>query len=363
VSFELSVKQWVVTSASGLGFRPRKRSLRAGDLVALEEELSRARARFGLSATARIVSCYEAGRDGFWLHHCLVRMGVENRVVDSSSVEVPRRRRRAKTDRLDGESLLRLLLREAAGERGVWRVVRVPAPEVEAARQLHRELEALKHERTRHRNRVRSLLATVGVRDTLRAGFLVRLATLRQWDGAEVPSALRRRLEREWQRLELVCEQIRHLEAQRQDELQREVGRLPEVARQLAGVRGIGGHGAWVLSHELFGWRRFRNRRQVGAAAGLVPTPHQSGDAARELGIAKAGNRRVRVLMIQLAWGWLRFQPDSALSQWYERRFGHGSKRLRRIGIVALARKLLIELWKYVETGVVPEGARLKPTS
>lgn len=357
LAFELGWRQWRLAFSPGLAVRPRFRMLRARDLEGLEREIAAAKRRFRLPAEARVVSCYEAGRDGFWLHRFLEAIGVENYVVDSSSLTVDRRARRAKTDRIDVTGLLTMLVRHAVGEPGVWRVVRVPSPEAEDLRQFHRELETLKRDRTRITNRMKGLLANQGVDLSLDRAFLERLEALRLWDDLPLPDQLQRRLERDWHTVEWLTQQIRQVEAERRKATRSRRDPVLDQIRQLTLLRGIGESSAWLLVTEFFGWRQFRNRRQVGALAGLVPVPYRSGASHREQGVGKSGNRRVRHLMVELAWGWLRFQPDSALSHWYRRRWGDGSSRLRRIGIVALARKLLIELWTYLETGALPEGA------
>jgi transposase len=344
----------------GFGQRPRERTVSAGDLAGVKREIERAKGRFGLSVEARVLSCYEAGRDGFWLHRYLVGLGVRNLVVDSSSIEVNRRARRAKTDRMDLGKLLSMLMRYDNGERKVWSVVRVPTVEQEDSRQLHRDLEALRGERTRHINRIKGFLASYGVRMRMDRGFLVRLETKRLWDGRPVPMGLKKRLVREYERLEMVRGQIKQVEAERSDLVKISKGPDVEKVRQLLCLRGIGINSSWLYVMEFFSWREFGNRRQVGALAGLSPTPHQSGDEARERGISKAGNRHIRSMAVQIAWAWVRWQPQSKLSRWYQKRFGHGSGRLRRIGIVALARKLLVDLWRYLRNGVIPEGAQLK---
>jgi transposase len=290
----------------------------------------------------------------------LLEAGIDNQVIDPSSVEVNRRRRRAKTDRLDVGKLLRQLMRWWGGESKVWSVVRVPSVEAEDQRQLHRELEALKRERTRHTNRMTSLLVTQGIRLKVSKNFLARLSAVRLWDNSPVPPGLRTRLEREYMRWVLVQEQIVELVRQRRSALRTPRDRGAQTARRLYLLRGIGENYAWLASMEVFGWRQFANRRQVGAMAGLAPTPFSSGNLERNQGIGKDGNRRLRAMTIEVAWGWLRFQPDSALSKWFQERYGPGSRRSRRVGIVALARKLLIALWQYLETGVIPEGAELK---
>lgn len=360
LAFELGSKEWKLGFSVGFGQRPRERAVSAGDLAGVRREIERAKERFRLSGEVRVLSCYEAGRDGFWLHRYLVDLGVRNLVVDSSSVEVNRRARRAKTDRMDLGKLLSMLMRYDNGERKLWSVVRVPTVEQEDSRQLHRELVALRGERTRHINRIKGLLANYGVRMRVGRGFLDRLETKRLWDGRPVPLGLRRRLVREYERLEMVKRQVEQVEAERGDLVRTSGGPDVEKVRQLLDLRGIGINSAWLYVMEFFGWREFRNRREVGALAGLTPTPHQSGNEAWERGISKAGNRYIRSMAIQIAWAWLRWQPQSKLSRWYEERFGNGSPRLRRIGIVALARKLLVDLWRYLEHGVIPEGAELK---
>jgi transposase len=286
---------------------------------------------------------------------------VVSHVVDSSSIEVKRRKRRRKTDRLDLGALLRLLIRYWGGERRVWSVVRVPSPEAEDARHLHRELGKLKVDRTRVTNRIKAHLATQGVLEVeLRTGFDGFLEELVLWDGLPLPDQLKRRLKREWTKMEWLNGQIREVEAERRAQLKTSTDPAVEMVRQLQKIRGIGLNSAWLYVMEFFRWREFRNRREVGGLAGLAPTPNQSGDLDQERGIDKAGNRHVRGMAIEIAWGWLRFQPESALSQWYQEKYGRGSSRMRRIGIVALARKLLVELWRYLETGALPEGAGTK---
>jgi transposase len=234
--------------------------------------------------------------------------------------------------------------------------------EDEDRRHLHRELLTMKRDRTRLANRIQGLLANQGVRVDWRRPLPVQLEELRLWDGASLPEGLRGRLDQEWERLELLNRQIDAVEAERRARIRTAMGDpTMRGVSQLLALQGIGSNSAWLYMMEFFGWRRFRNGRQIGALAGLTPTPYQSGESHHEQGIAKAGNRHVRTMAIEIAWGWLRFQPDSALTKWYEERFGRGSSRLRRIGIVALARKLLIALWRFLETGVVPEGAVLKP--
>jgi transposase len=362
VSFELGESGWKLAFTTGLGQRERQRTVIARDLAAVRRAADEARQRFGLAASCAVKSCYEAGRDGFWLHRWLLAEGIDNRVVDASSIEVNRRLRRAKTDRMDATRLVVLLVRFWLGERRVWSVVRVPSVEEEDRRHLHRELLTMKRDRTRLANRIQGLLANQGLRADWRKPLARQLDALRSWDGAPLSPGLRARLDQEQERLELLDRQIEALETTRRERIRAERA-TPAVGkvRQLLTLQGVGSNSAWLYVMEFFAWRQFRNRREVGALAGLTPTPYQSGESHREQGIAKAGNRHVRAMAIEIAWGWLRFQPESVLTRWYQGRFGHGSSRLRRIGIVALARKLLIALWRFLETGVVPEGAVLKP--
>jgi len=360
LAFELGQSRWLLGFTPGLGQRPRQRAIPARDLAALMGEVVRAKARFGLAPATPVVSCYEAGRDGFWLHRFLASRGITNHVVDSASIEVNRRRRRAKSDRLDVGKLVSQLVRYRAGERTVWRVVHVPPEAAEDGRQAHRELLTLKRDRGRVTNRIKGLLATQGVVVEVWAGFPAVVATVRRWDGGPLPPALQRRLAREWAKVALLTEQIQAVEAARRETLRAATDPVVEQVRQLLQLRGIGEHSAWLYVLEFFGWRGFRNRREVGGLAGLTPTPYQSGDQRREQGIGKAGNRYIRAMAIEIAWGWLRFQPESELSRWYAARFGSGNSRIRRIGIVAVARRLLVELWRYLETGAVPAGAVLK---
>jgi transposase len=324
--------------------------------------VTKAKERFHLPEDVRVVSCYEAGRDGFWLHRYLLSIGIENQVVDSSSIEVNRRGRRAKTDRIDGDKLLTMVMRDLGGERDVWSVVQVPSIEEEDARRLHRELERLKSERTGHRNRLQGLLVAQGMRLKPGRDFLERLEKVSLWDGGALPVELKGELVREYERLRLVEEQIHSSEQVQDERLEQAQTEAMRQVVQLMSLCGIGKTSAWVFVMEFFGWRRFRNRREVGALAGLTGTPYDSGDSQRDQGISKAGNRRIRTLSIEIAWSWLRYQPQSKLSLWFKERFAGGGKRMRRIGIVALARRRLIALWQYLEHGLLPPGAQLKAT-
>jgi transposase len=363
VAFDLGNRTWKVASTTGIGAPVRHKEIGAGDRHALADEIRRAKARFHLAPESHVVSCYEAGRDGFGPHRLLVTLGVENRVVDPSSIDVSRRARRAKTDRIDAAKLLDHLLRYLAGESRRFRVVRVPSVDVEDRRQLHRELGATKTDRVRMRNRITSLVAAQGGRVLVDERLAERLAEVSLPDGRRLPVELQARLQREWSVLAVIEQRIAGLEAERHRRLVEATVGDPEMERvkQLMRLRAIGETTAWQLVFEYF-WRRFDNRRQVAAGAGLTPTPFNSGDSTREQGISKSGNGRVRALLVELAWGWLRWQRDSELTHWFRTRFDL-TKRTRRIGIVALARRLLIALWRYLETGELPAGAVLKPVN
>lgn len=361
LAFDLGDSKWELGFTIGLGQKPRRRTIEGGDREALQEEIAAAKKRFGLPEDARVKSCYEAGRDGFWLHRYLVSVGIDNIVVDSSSIEVNRRKRRAKTDSLDVGALLSMLVRFDYGERKIWSVVRVPSVQEEDRRQLHRELRTAKKERTRTTNRIKGLLASQGIRVKGRMDLSGKqLDEMRLWDGQPLPAALKGRLEREWQHVLFLKKQIADWEAIRKSLLKG--GKEPgiEKIQQLNKLQGIGIESSWVIVQELFGWRQFRNRRQVGSLIGLTPSPFNSGKTVREQGISKAGIRHVRAVSIELSWSWIRHQPKSKLTQWYMERFADGGPRARKVGIVALARRLMIDLWRFLEYGVVPEGAELK---
>lgn len=363
LAVELSRKKWKLGFSEGKTGQIRQVSIKAGDLEGCRQEMEKAKQRFGLKGPI-IRSCYEAGREGFWCHRALEQMGVDNLVVDASSIEVNRRQRRAKTDRMDVEKLTRQLVRYWRGEREVWSVVRVPSPEAEDRRQLHRGLEVLKEERKQHRVRIQSLLFTQGIDVTVGAKFVEKLGRMRCWSEEPIPAEMRQRIEEEYHRLQLVEAQIREVKAKQVKQLRAAQKNAElEKVRRLQQLIGIGLGSSWIFVMELFGWRHFQNRRQVAGAVGLQPTPYNSGDSQREQGISRAGNRRIRKLLIEIAWAWLRFQPDSKLSRWYQQRFANAGARMRRIGIVAMARRLVIDLWRYLESGTVPEGARLRPSA
>jgi len=357
----LSWGTWKMAFTVGAGQPPRIRSVPARCATLVLNEIKKAKLRFDLPADTPVLSCYEAGRDGFWIHRVLAHEGIHNIVVDSASIEVSRRRRRAKSDRLDAVKLVSMLIRWHNGEKKVWSVVHVPTVDDEDRRQLHRELIELKAERTQLANRIKGLLAGLGLNIAVNAKLPVRLGKIRQWDDAALPPALQARILREFERWQLVVRQINELESQRAREIRTDKSRQGEQMRQLISLKGVGANGAWLLVREFFGWRQIRNRRELASLAGLTPTPYDSGNSRHEQGISKAGNRLVRWMMVQLAWGWLHHQPRSELSKWYQRRFGEGKSRVRKLGIVALARKLLIALWRYLETGEVPPGAEVHP--
>lgn len=362
VALELSKSTWKLAISDGRRARPRMVDVPARDLRRLDTELRLARAALGLGDDCRVLSCYEAGRDGFWIHRALAKRGIENRVVDAASIEISRRRKNAKTDRIDAQKLVAQLVRHWRGEH-VWSIVRVPSVEDEDLRQLHRELEIVKREVRKHRVRLQSLLFAQGIDVKIGARFGEDIAAFRCWDGSRLPPWLQRRLLRGWQRLRFAHEQSRALEKERDALLQSDTKskRLGKV-RMLSQLRGVGVPSAWLLVMEFFGWRRFSNRREVGAAAGLAPTPFQSGASNREQGIGKAGNPRVRTLLVELAWCWMRYQPQCKHVLWFRERFAAEGGRRRRIGIIALARRLLVDFWRYVEHGIVPDGAVLKTT-
>jgi transposase len=354
VALELASRTWKLAFAVDLA-GPRVRNIRAGDMVGFEAEVKAAKVKLGLSCDASVACCYEAGRDGFWLDRWLGSHGYENIIVDPASVEVERRRRRRKTDRLDAIKLVSRLVRHHWGEK-VWSVVRVPTPELEDRRRWIRERERLVRERSQHQARLRGLLASQGMQvERLRDAPGARRAC----DGQPLPPRLVEEVRRELARLELVSRQLAEVEKALEQEA-RASDVVGERIQRVARLKSVGLVASRVLGLE-FLWRDFHNRREVGAAVGLTGTPHQSGEMAHEQGVSKAGNRRVRAVMVEVAWVWLRYQPESALSRWFQARFGDARGRMRRIGIVALARRLVIALWRYATQGVLPEGALLKP--
>jgi transposase len=364
ISLELSRSTWLITSLSpGGGERMSKHSVRGGDVAGLLGRFSqiqeKARARTGRSFP--IIMLQEAGLDGFWIHRMMQAQGIESHVVDPASIATSRRRRRAKTDKIDGEALVRALLAYKRGEPRVCAMVKAPTPEEEDRRRLCRERKVLTAERVRHVNRVKGLLFSQGIvgYEPLRRDRRARLEELQTGDGRPLPKHLKAQIRRELDRLELLLGQVKAVEAERDALLAAEHTVTPAPAAMLLDIKGIGPEFTAILWSEGF-YRHFENRRQVAAYAGLAPTPWQSGSVDREQGVSKAGNPRLRTTLIQLAWLWLRHQPDSALARWFHERVSLNGGRLRKTTIVALARKLLVALWKYVTAGVVIEGAVIK---
>jgi transposase len=366
ISLELSRSIWLITSLSpGSGEKMSKHSVRAGDVAGLLARFSELKQK-AFARTRKsfpIVVIQEAGLDGFWLHRVLAQEGVESHVVDPASIATSRRRRRAKTDRIDGEALLRALLAYKRGEPRVCTMVRAPTPEDEDRRRLCRERKVLIAERVEHVNRIKGLLFSQGISsyEPLRRDRRQRLEDLTTGDGRTLPTHLKIQISRELDRLELLLDQIKLAEAERDGLLAEGQPAAPESpARMLLEFKGIGAECAATLWLEAL-FRHFDNRRQLASYAGLAPTPWQSGSVDREQGVSKAGNPRLRAILIELAWLWLRHQPQSALALWFKERVKRNGGRMKKTTIVALARKLLVALWKYVTAGIVIEGAVMKP--
>lgn len=372
MAIELSAATWKLAFADRLGRHPRIRSVDAGNLEKLQGEIATARKSFNLEDNCPVISCYEAGRDGFWVHRCLVAMGVDSLIVEPASIEVNRKKRRAKNDRIDAGKIVTSLMRYRTGDKFACRMIRIPDEEAEDARQLNREMRVIKTEKTAHTNRIKSLLAAQGITSvTIDRTFLQQLDHWKTADGHLLLDGLKTRLRREFDRLALAVEQIRELQMQQAQmlrtaakevqlaESQRTSPKHAFIAEHLVQLGGIGTVTAWTLATEVFSWRDIANRRQLAALVGLTPTPYDSGGEEKEQGISKNGRSELRVLMIEIAWGWLKHQPGSELTQWYAKRFADGTKRNRKIGIVALARKLLVALGKYVRDGEIPAGAVL----
>ena len=366
VSLELSRSVWLITSLSpGAGETMSKHSVRGGDVAGLLMRFAhlREKARARTGQMFPIIAVQEAGLDGFWIHRVLESEGIESHVVDPASIAVSRRWRRAKTDKVDGEALVRTLLAYKRGEPRVCAMVRAPTPDAEDRRRISRERKTLTAERVQHVNRIKGLLFAQGIGDyePLHRDRRTRLDALATGDGRPLPVHLKAQISRELDRLELLLEQIKAVETERDHLLayaEEGAGAVPPA--RLLPLKGIGQEAAAVLwSEGLF--RTFANRRQVAAYAGLAPTPWKSGSVDREQGVSKAGNPRLRTTMIQLAWLWLRHQPASALSLWFQERVRRNGGRLKKPMIVALARKLLIALWKYATAGVIIEGAVMRP--
>lgn len=364
VSVELSQSTWLVTSFSpAADTKMARKGLPAGEIGRLLSLLAdnRSKVQRQTGELLPIIVIQEAGLDGFWVHRVLVEEGLESYVVDPTSIAVPRKARRAKTDRIDGETLVRALMAFKRGEPRVCAMVRVPSHDEEDRRRLLRERKALVVERLTHINRIEGLLFAQGISDyrPLNRDRRSRLEELRTGDGRKLPPFLKAQISRELDRLELVIEQIKRIETERDELLASDRKQANSAIALLENVRGIGPEFASLLWVEGF-YRHFDNRRQIAAYAGLAPTPWQSGSVDRDQGVSKAGNARLRTTMIQVAWLWVRHQPDSALTGWFRQRAASGGAALRKKIVVALARKLLVALWKYVTAGVVIDGARLK---
>jgi len=359
MAMELSNRKWKLGFSNGE--KNRIITIDAGDWPALTAAIDLAKTKLSCTTECKVVSCYEAGRDGFWIHRSLTADGIENYVLDSASIEVSRRRKKVKTDRVDVVALLRLLMRYINGEKEAMHAIRIPTVEAEDQRRLNRERDRLIKERGAHSARIKSLLIVHGIRLEKMSDLPLLLPTAKAAViGYDLPADLKSELEREYVRYELTDKQIKKLEKLQIERTEAEGVPATRNIQHLRSLKGVGWQSSWILNMEFFNWREFKNAKQVGACAGLTPTPYDSGDSTREQGISKAGNKRIRKLMVELSWLWLRYQPGSKLSLWFQKRFGSGGKRMRRIGIVALARKLLIALWRYLETGVIPEGAILK---
>ena len=368
MALELGDKKWDLAFTVGLGQKARIRRIEAGNAGLLQREVAQAKRRFKLPESAPVFSCYEAGGEAFWVHRLLEGLGIGNLVVDSSSIPASRRsrrsrrKRRPKTDRLDARKLVMMLVFYHLGDKKVWQVVRVPSEEAEDRRHLQRSLVRARRERNRLGSRLRGLLKTLGVDlgrvkpGRLELGGVERL---RDFRGRPLPAGMQGRLRTEVERLELLRGQVRLLEREQKELLKSGRDKRLEQARQLMLLKGIGPNGGLTLANELFSWRQLRNRRQVGAVAGLTPTPYNSGGSKRDQGVGSGGHT-VRDVSVELAWGWLRWQPQSEVSLWFQRRYGAAGKRARKIGIVAVARKLLIQLWRFVERGEIPPGAVFK---
>jgi len=366
IAIELSKKSWIVAVNTPLSDKISRHTLKACDGKELLDLCERIRTRAARETKKRveIVSCYEAGYDGFWLHRLLEAHGIRNYVIDPASLQVDRRARRAKSDGIDVEKLLRSLMAYLRGEPKVWSVVRVPSVAEEDDRRLHRERGRLINERIQHVNRIKGLLAIHGIYNyqPLRRDRMQQLERLRTADGRTLSPRLKAEIRRELQRLELAIGMIKTIEAERDAIASTKTETEHTSAKKiqdLAKIKSIGPEFATTLVGEVF-YRSFDNRKQVGSYVGLTPAHFQSGAMCRDQGISKAGNGKARTVMIELAWLWLRHQPDSPLSVWFRDRVGKLKGRIRRITIVAVARKLLIALWRYLETGLVPKGAALK---
>jgi len=357
-AIELSKKTWVLGIAPPDRDRPSIYRVCGGNIAELVSRL-----RVASRNNRRIVVCYEAGYDGFWLARALAKIGIECRVLDPASIQVNRRARRVKTDRIDVLALLRALIATDRGERHVCAIVRVPSVEEEDARRSHRERQRLVRERTGHINRIKGLLFAQGIRGIKPKLRRTRIdfAALETAEGHPLPDRLRRELDREYARLALIETQLREVEKER-DMADAQDPVVERKRQMLVALQGVGGTSAAILAREVFA-RPFSSRRQLGSYLGLTPSAYDSGSMTRCQGISKAGNSWARRILIEVAWLWQKHQPASPLSHWYIQKTTGQSSRIRRIMLIALARKLAISLWRYVETGLVPEGVAIRAKS
>ena len=366
VALELSQAKWLVGALLPGRAKVTLQTVRGGDAEGLMDVLRKleARASADVGASTAISVCFESGYDGFWLARFLADRGIDTHVLDAASFLVSRRGRRAKTDRIDVEAMAFTLKAYLAGDRSVCRTVEVPSPEAEDAKRLSRERTQLTRERTRHVNRIRGLLTLHGIRDVkgLWGGaWREALEAAQTGDGRRLGSFLRAELSREFERLYLVLAHMKQLDAERRTATaEADAFRDAPKVERLIQLAGVGEIGATVLVTEVF-HRRFQNRKHLASYLGLTPSPYASGESRREQGISKAGNKPARTLLVELAWCWLRYQPGSGLAEWYRRIYGPHSTRARKVGIVALARKLAIALWRFVEQGIIPAGAVMSP--
>jgi len=356
IAMDLGNKKWNLAIGDGSDFR--ERCIEARNQAQLKHEVTTARQKLKLKASSPIVFCYEAGRDGFWIKRMLEKNGWACHIMDPASIEISRKARQRKTDRLDAKKLLCLLIRKVLHhEERAFAEVRMPTEEQEAAKRLHRERQRLVKEQSGHISRIKALYNLHGVI----AGPKGKVEEIRDWNGRPLPAPLVSEIAREQQRLGLIEEQIKRLEGQQKTALENPTSPAEKKAEKLMKLKAIGPQGSWVLCHECFGWRTFENRKKLGGFSGLTGTPFSSGEINREQGISKAGSHRVRAVMIELAWSWVRWQPHSPITHWFIDRYVRGgTSRSKRKGIVAVARKLLVALWKYVEQDIMPEGAILK---
>jgi transposase len=358
LALELSANTWKLGFSSPPHPKTRVKDVPARDWQAFQTAVDKAVTFFELTQP-EILSCYEAGRDGFWIHRELTTRNITNLVVESSSIEVDRKKRKAKTDQIDVYSLLKLLKRHDGEDEFVFKVVEVPTPEDEDERHLSRELEAAKGERTSLSNQIKSLLITQGISLSTLKNFDKEIDRLVDGSGHPLRPGLVSRLKTTYARYQLVDQHIDQHHKTQDQRVKKPTTDKEKMMQRLTHLKGVGVRSAWILVTEVFGWRKFNNRKQAGSYTGLTPTPFASGERIREQGISKAGNARIRWLMVELAWLWVYWQPHSELTRWFNKRVAHGGSRMKRISIVALARKLFLALWRYVTQGVAPQGAIL----